>query len=312
MARDLKNTGGSDGAGGKFIKILTREARFEMPDGAKNQAFSGYLERVDMEFRDADNANDLPARWNINLILTAALPGDPETGAQYNVSLSSHWSNPILPNMVNGIAGALEDPRWEDPFDRYIRIWLNLKEPAGKRAFCSALGFISKAKGDYLPNKYPWNEGLSKYEGVPSDMDEADLFWLGVAHGIVKITGGNVIVADKATIKLPDPIGVSILGAQAAAPAPVDTLVSKAKAFFDNALATGMAFPDAVAAVFKTLAAKNASAADRTSLSAYCTKRGSETGAMPFGHIDDTGTWIQPATQPSSRVEPTKEDDLPF
>lgn len=311
MARDLKNTGGSDGAGGKFIKILTREARFELPDGTKNQTFSGYLERVDMEFRDADSANDLPARWNVNIVLTAALPGDPETGAQYNVSLSSHWSNPILPNLVNGIAGALEDSRWEDPFDRYLRIWLNLKEPTGKRAFCSALGFISAAKGDYLPNKYPWNEGLGKYDGVPSDMGEADVFWLGVAHGIVKITGGNVIGADKASIKLPDPIGVSILGAPT--PPPVDTLVSKAKAFFDNALATGMAFPDAVTNVFKTLAAKGATDADKRALSAYCTKRGTETGGILYGHIDENGNWIQPTTQPSSpRVEPAKEDDLPF
>jgi len=300
MARDMSKTGAGNGSQSKYIKLNSKEGKFELPDGTQASEFVGYMDRIDMEFQDADSQHDLPARWSIKLGITAALPGDPPDGAQYTIPLYSHWNNPILSNLMNGIAGAMEDNRWSDPKDRYLRIWLNLKTPVGKRQFCSALGFISGAKGDFLPNKYQWNEGARNYEGVPADLDEAGKFWLGVAHGLCKMTGGVVIGADKATIPLP---AANVSLAIPAAPADADSLISKAIGFFDGALQTGMAFGEAVKQTFVVLNKKGASPVDFSTVAFHCTKAGLDGGHIPDGHISPQGDWKRPEFE---------TDDLPF
>lgn len=313
MARNLNDTGAASGGSGKYIKIKSKEGKFELPDESRSDTFSGYLERVDMEFKDPSPEHDLPARWEIKLGLTAMLPGDPEDGSMYNITLSSHWRSPVMANLLNGIRGALEDPRWEDPQDRYIRIWLNLKEPGGgKRPYCSALAFISKAKGDYLPNFYKWNDAGQFYEGVPRDMAEADTFWLSIAHAIVKLTGGVVVNADKASIPLPPPAGITL----ADTPPPAGpTIVEKAKAFLTKELGEGKPFIETVEKAFKALTANNAPFGDFRIFAGHCTNVGLQSGALPFGHIKSDGTWEQTSqgAPPATDVEPQKIDDgLPF
>jgi hypothetical protein len=314
--RNFSDTGAQSGGSGKYIKIKSKEGKFELPDETKSDTFAGYLGPVSMEFKDPSTEHDLPARWEIKLSMDAMLPGDPETGAQYNIALSSHWRSPVMANLLNGIRGALEDPRWEDPQGRYIRIWLTLKEPGGgKRPYCSALAFMSKTKGDYLPNFYKWNDDGQFYDGVPRDMAEADTFWLSVAHAIVKLTGGVVINADKASIPLPPPDSISLGDTPPVAPPTGLSIVDKAKAFLTKELGEGKVFIETVGKAFAALTANNATGGDFRMFAAHCTNIGLKSGALPFGYIKSDGSWEQtaPGEQPTTEVAPPVNDlDLPF
>lgn len=217
MQRDFSNTGAIDGA--IFIKIRTKEAVFELPGGKTASAFAGFFDSASLIFKDADPQNELPARWHFDLKVSAKI-GD-ESPKAYTISLSSYWNNPILGNLVNGLRGALDTNAWQlAPHNRYIRLWLSLKQPVGKRAYCSMSAFLSEQQGDFLPAKYPWNDARQQYEGVPSDMAEANAFWLGVARGIVEITGGVIVGLDKATIPLPATIDGPQAGAVPASATP--------------------------------------------------------------------------------------------
>lgn len=326
MERDFTGTGASgSGPSLKWVKVKTKEGLFELPNGTKSAAFEGYLEKINMNFKPADSANDLPDRWNINLVMAAKMEGHPDGGAQYCVSLSSHWSNPVVSSVLNGIRGALEDKRWEDPMNRRLRIYLYVKEVPGKRDKCCALTYFT-AKGDYLPNFFAWNKGLSKHDGVPSDMGEADVFWLGVAHGLVKLTGGVVTGNDTASYKLPPPSHMGE-GVQAEQPTTSSepTLVERSMKYFGGRLdiekstkTTGDAFLAAVDATFKAINKNSPDEKALRELASQVTKVGLEVGAIPYGYIDHKAQWIQtaPATAPATPdpIIPTDPliDDLPF
>lgn len=306
MARDYGRTGGLE-TGGNFVKLNTKEGVFDLPNGEKRQAIGGFLERVDLEFKDADSQHDLPARWHVNLQVSMKIEESPKT---YAVSLSSHWANPIMANLLNGIAGCLEHPAWSDPEDRFLKIYLTVKQPTGKRAYCSASAFKTEAFGDFCPNKFEWNDAGRFYVGVPSDLEEAGVFWLSVAHYLAKQTGGFVTGADKASIPLPAPWGATA-SENDPTPAPAEDVLTPAKAYLERCLTAGDAFVDAVEKTFAVLVKKNAPAGDMRKMAAHCTELGTRTKALPWGHIDMHGKWKQPdppaATQPAVAA-----DDLPF
>ncbi len=304
MARDYGRTGGLE-TGSAYVKLNTKEGVFDLPTGEKKQAIGGFLERVDMEFKDADSQHDLPARWHVNLQMSMQIEESPKT---YSVSLSSHWANPILANLLNGVAGCLEHPAWGDPEDRFLKIYLTLKQPAGKRAYCSASAFKSEAFGDYCPNKFEWNDAGRFYAGVPSDLDEAGVFWLSVAHYLAKQTGGFITGSDKASIPLPAPWG-STATESAPAANPVEDVLAPAKAYLDRCITAGDAFVDAVEKTFAVLVKKNATAGDMRKMAAHCTELGIRTKSIPWGHIDMHGNWQQPEPEPQTT---SSVDDLPF
>lgn len=323
MARDPKKTGASSGTGLKFIKILTKEAKFETPDGRQEQGFSGYLDRVDMEFRDPDNAHDLPARWEVRLVLTAWLADDDPAGdgGKYTIGLSSHWNSPLLANIVNGLAGAMKTEKWiANPDERFVRIWLSLKTPVGKRPYCSGLIFGSDTKGDYLPNAYPWNEAKGQYDNVPNDMEEARIFWLGVAQLLVKNTGGVIVGADTASIKLPLPVDKPATTAAPATAAATKTIADRAKDYFNSCIAAGDAFVDAVQKTFAAATKNGANENDLRILAGYCTENGIRTKAIPWGYINHSGEWVNVQSESPEKGINTNvvandgppSDDLPF
>lgn len=202
--RDLSKTGASTGPSTGFIKIGNRDhnmAKFIRGDEEIGDTAAFYLDNVSLEFRDAVAEHNIPAHWNVNLNIYGDLG---EGGKSYTLPISSHWKNPVLSNVVNAIAGALEkSPEWANPSTRLMRIVLRKKAPVGKKAFVSAMIFRSEAKGDYLPVKHKFNEAARCFDDVPSDMDAANTYWLGLANDLRKLTGGLVINAHKATIPLP-------------------------------------------------------------------------------------------------------------
>lgn len=202
--RDLSKTGASTGPSTGFIKIGNRDhnmAKFIRGDEEIGDTAAFYLDNVSLEFRDAVVEHRIPAHWNVNLNIYGNLG---EGGKSYTLPIASHWKNPILSSVVNAIAGALEQsPEWRNPKTRLMRIVLRKKAPVGKQSFVSAMVFRSEAKGDFLPVKHAFNEAAMCFDGVPSDMDQANTYWLGLANDLRKLTGGLVINAHKATIPLP-------------------------------------------------------------------------------------------------------------
>lgn len=309
MARNYADTGSSATTGRSFIKVSAKEALFTLPNGETTPAITGFFERLEMEFKDADPANELPARWQIGVVLDMQV-GD-SVPALYTVSMSSHWQNPILANTLNALAAAIDSPKWQDPDQRTIRIFLKQKERPGKKPICTAILSGSNAFGDLLPNKYPWNEAKRGFDGVPADMDEANAFWLGVAKAITIATGGTIVGEDKATIPLPNhSLGLGATTAMPTPPAQDDA--TKAMAFFDGLIAKGTDFTTAVKDTFAVLAKKGASDFIRLKVAAYCTDHGAATGAIAFGRIGPDGNLIVPPTDTKVTANPSPVDDLPF
>lgn len=219
QGRDYSGTGQVESSGRNFVKLDTKAATFSLDGGAPTSSFAGYLDRVDMDFKpyDAEKNKDLPARWQVDLAISAQSP----TGEvkQYTLSLSSHWNSPLLGKTVNAIFGALNG-RWaEDPDNRFIRFWLKMEEPAGGRPYCTVMVFGSSTPKDFLDSHYPWSESARRFEGVPEDREDARLFWLSAATQCVALTGGTIVGEDAATIKIPPfPGGIKAKSAAAAAP----------------------------------------------------------------------------------------------
>lgn len=202
--RDTSKTGASTGPSTGFIKIGNRDhnmAKFLLGDKEIGDTIAFYLDNVSLEWRDAVAEHSIPAHWNINLNIYGDFG---EGGKTYVLPISSHWKNPVLATVVNAIAGAIDQtPEWKNANTRIMRIVLRERKPVGKKAYVSAMVFRSDAKGDFLPVKYPFNEAKNGFDGVPSDMEEANAFWLGLANDLRKMTGGLVINAQKATLPLP-------------------------------------------------------------------------------------------------------------
>ena len=305
MARNYSDTGATNQAGRNLITIDAKTGQFVLPNDTIANSISGYLERINMEFKEP--INKIPARWHIDLIISSAIGG--EEPGEYNVSMSSHLQNAALPSMLNGIAGALDDPRWSE--DRFIRMRVYMKTRPGKDPVLAAAAYMSKADKDFLPAKWPWDDARRAYAApVPSDLDEAGVFWLGVAHALCLATGGTVVGADKATIKLPYPVALGLPGATPSpTSAPAQDDASKAIAFFNGALDSGMEFHDAVTKTFDALKKKGADVGTREKVAKHCTAVGYATKAIAFGKVDVNGD-LDTDGAPSTTQEAT--DDLPF
>ena len=144
-------------AGRNLITIDAKTGQFVLPNDTIANSISGYLERINMEFKEP--INKIPARWHIDLIISSAIGG--EEPGEYNVSMSSHLQNAALPSMLNGIAGALDDPRWSE--DRFIRMRVYMKTRPGKDPVLAAAAYMSKADKDFLPAKWPWDDARRAY-----------------------------------------------------------------------------------------------------------------------------------------------------
>jgi len=302
MARNYSDTGATNSTGKNLIKTDAEKGVFILPNQTTATSVTGYLERINLEFRE--KIGKIPDRWHVDLIISSAINGEPE---EFCVSLSSHHQNSALSSLVNGIAGAIDDPRWAE--DKFIRINIYLKQRPGKEPSLAMTAYMSKAAGDFLPSRFPWNDARRAFaEPVPADLEEAGVFWLGVAHALCVLTGGTVVGTDKSTIPLPAPYALGLPGATpspTAAPAQDDA--SKAIAFFDGALKSGMEFHDAVTKTFDALKKKVADVGTREKVAKHCTAVGYATKAIAFGNIDVNGD-LDTDGAPSQSAT----DDLPF
>lgn len=315
MARDESRVGPRAGASVGYITLDAENGNFKFQDGSTTQTLSVYLDRIDLEFKPA--IGRIPDRWHINMIVTTK--SDTDTSMRpYQIQLSSHWKSPIVPNLMNGIAGAMDMPAWEDPENRFMILWTARKPRQGKDDLPTASAFKSETRGDFLPNKFPWNENGRFYEGVPADLALADTFWLSVAHALCKATGGNVVGADGASIPMPAPaaLGLSLSETPPPAAPPVTppaglSIVDKAKAFLTKEIADGKVFIETVGKAFAALTANNATGGDFRMFAAHCTNIGLQSGALPYGHIKMDGSWEQ-AKPPVETTPPPVTDELPF
>lgn len=204
QTRDYSNTGVTSGSGRNWVKLVAKEAKFIMPqDAGEGNQFKAYFEKLSMEWKPA--VDDLPNRWNINLECKAMLNGKE---ADVILPLSSHWDNPILQRVINGIYGELSAGGW----DRFMRLWLSKKQPVGKREYCTCYQYRSNNSKDYLRDAFVYDETTGKTIGVPEGKEEARRFWLAVCKEIAAMTGGTVVGEDK------DPIA-PVAGATKSQPA---------------------------------------------------------------------------------------------
>lgn len=183
-----------------LVKIDAKAGMFHW-DGKANNAVSFFLDRVDMAWQEARPQNMLPARWEVDLVVT--IGDSPETAKQFRVPLSSHWNNSVMGSVINAVRGGLDSEKWKSqPANRWVRVVLKMRE--GKNGGLPTVGamlFKSQAQGDWLESYFPWEKDAKSPTGVPENLDEQRLFWLSIAKQCVDITGGSVIGADKATIR---------------------------------------------------------------------------------------------------------------
>jgi hypothetical protein len=212
---------------------INAETGMFMWDGKTNNALSFFLDRVDMTWQEARPQNKLPARWEVELIVT--IGDSPETAKQYRIPISSHWNNSIMSSVMNAIRGGLDSPKWKsEPGNRWARIVLHLKDSkAGGTKTCGAWVFKSNATADWLDPQFPWEKDQKAPTGVPESLDDQKPFWLAIAKQCADLTGGSVRGADKATIKFEGLHAVNP-AAQATQPAVQAPAVSK----YEEALLT--------------------------------------------------------------------------
>lgn len=315
MARDESRVGERSGGVG-YITLDAENGTFKFQDGTTASSIAVYLDRIDMEFKES--IQRIPDRWHINLIVSTKLKSD-TTMRQYQVQLSSHWKSPIIPNLMNAIAGAMNTSEWEDPENRFMILWTAKKPRQGKDDLPTALAFRSETRGDFLPNKYTWNEAGRFYEGgVPSDLAEVDKFWLSVAHALVKATGGNIVGADRATIPLGAPANLGLSLSETPAPPAEKSIVDRAKGYIEVAIAGGKTFIDAVTAAFNGAKLNGATENDLRLIAGWCTALGVQSKAIPYGFITINGEWDQSkAPEGGVRTDVTANHDplgdgLPF
>lgn len=207
--RDYSRTGAQDGSGANYITIVAKNddpafGKFVIGNKENRKVLGDnlacYIDSVSMEWKDANTEKRTKAGWALLLNIETRI--DDEVG-KYTIPIHSSWSNPIFANIVNGLAGAIQQyAGWANPLNRFIRLWVRGVHKPGKTPYASCSIYGSETKGDYLPSAYPFNEGLNSYEGVPSDMDEAMKFWIKLAATLVEKTGGIFIKEQNAPEKI--------------------------------------------------------------------------------------------------------------
>lgn len=191
--RNYDNTGAGS-APANYIKIDSKKAEFVIGDKS-SPGFSGYFERLSMEWRKAIPEQQLPPRWEIKVFMSAKDPDD-NTVKEYQVGISSHWKSPVMGNVLNALLGSLMDQGW----NRYIRFFLFTKDAAkGGLPYCNIVCYKSASK-EWSNYGYPFDEATKSWVGVPTEKEAETMFWLGVAKHIAGITGGTVIGEDNQKI----------------------------------------------------------------------------------------------------------------
>lgn len=192
---DYSRTGAGSGMQPMIIINTKKDSsdfgKFQIGDtiiGDEGNSFSAFFRRLDIEYRDAVPEHRIPAHWTMYIILAADLGDGPK---DYRMPIHAHWSNPIVGNIINSLAGLLET-QW----DRYIRFWSKVKHPATGLPYPSILVFKSENMGDFAPYKFPYND--NGYDGVPQDFTAASEFWVDQANLIRLATGGLLTNAHNA------------------------------------------------------------------------------------------------------------------
>lgn len=168
--QNFDDTGG--GSGGKFVylnlKLIGEEKGAKTciikqgKDGPEHRDFTGYLTNVlTPTWREA--VGRVRARYEYKMLFKAKDQVDGEI-KDFCLTLSSHWSSPIVSDIVNQLAGALKSPGW----DKKVRISVYSKKMKSEDYVMRAKLYAGK-EGPQLPTKFPWvgTKEDGEFEGVP-------------------------------------------------------------------------------------------------------------------------------------------------
>lgn len=168
--QNFDDTGG--GSGGKFVylnlKLIGEEKGAKTciikqgKDGPEHRDFTGYLTNVlTPTWREA--VGRVRARYEYKMLFKAKDQVDGEI-KDFCLTLSSHWSSPIVSDIVNQLAGALKSPGW----DKKVRISVYSKKMKSEDYVMRAKLYAGK-DGPQLPTKFPWvgTKEDGEFEGVP-------------------------------------------------------------------------------------------------------------------------------------------------
>lgn len=199
--RDYGGTGATSQGGKKYISIGglktdTAYLKFQdnrvAPDGKPYTAFSGYFDGLEVTHRAASIEDDLPERDEAKIALTVMEGGNEQT---YLIGISSHWKNPAFGQAINSLAG-LSD-RMPNMREAKIAVSVYMKTKPGKRP---SLNISIRREGQFLPQRFPFDEATSTSPGVPP-LDQQGDFWVGIAKELaakypVAVASGSVSEPD--------------------------------------------------------------------------------------------------------------------
>lgn len=320
--RDHSRTGASSGINATFINFDGKVAKWKI-NGELHDSISFYLDRVDMEWRDAVAGTDIPAHWEIRIVGECNLG---EGVKQYNFSLSSHWRTPLLGNIANALLGAMNTEAWKsNPRNRLVRMYTYLRQnTTNARSQSRAMLFNSEAKDDFMPDMYPWDDSAKRFQGVPDDLEKANDFWLERCRDLVMATGGTVSGLHPWTeaFKVGKGIATSHVNGtpttppQATESATAPPAHSLALAYAQKKVMTeGMPFSDGVKTTVTAFVQRGHPEGSARALIAALTEWGTKVGSLPAGStITMTGDIVAAAPPVNTTITANHDpiDDLPF
>lgn len=191
---DWDNTGAQEGASVVYLNFDTkttqkiRRGKATDADAEYMDAFAGVLSNFKVEWEGEQNG-DVPPHWNYMVYLNAKDKRDDKVKT-FCLTVCSHWSNPMLSDLVNHLSGAIDAG---DKWNGFLKISFWTKETASKRK----IGRLSlyDQRGNRLPLRHKWNEAEFCFEGVPKgedgDYSAQEAFWHNLAFELAAHFGNS-------------------------------------------------------------------------------------------------------------------------